>query len=148
MTQQKSAHAWQPDFIAALRRTGNVRAACKAAGISRTAAYNARNAFADFKALWDEALEDACDDLEGEARRRAFKGVKKPVYQQGALVGYVQEYSDTLLIFLLKAHRPEKFRERYEHQHSGTVVLVTADDMAQARQAAQEFERERFGADI
>jgi len=29
-------------------------------------------------------------------------------------VGCIKEYSDTLLIFLLKAHRPKKYRERYD----------------------------------
>jgi len=138
---------WQSKFIQNLRRTGNVRAACKVAKISRTAAYNHRNTDNEFKAVWDEALEEACDDLELEARRRAFKGVKEPVYQGGKLVGYVQKYSDTLLIFLLKAHRPEKFRERYDVQHSGAIVTVTADDMATARAAVREWERERFGSE-
>jgi hypothetical protein len=39
------------------------------------------------------------------------EGVDKPVYQGGVLVGYVREYSDQLLVTLLKAHRPEKFRD-------------------------------------
>jgi hypothetical protein len=33
------------------------------------------------------------------------------VYYQGAQCGTIREYSDTLLIFLLKAKRPEEFRE-------------------------------------
>ena len=57
------------------------------------------------------------DDLELEARRRAVEGTERPVFYQGGEVGYVREYSDTLLIFLLKAHRPNKFRERVEHEH-------------------------------
>jgi hypothetical protein len=59
------------------------------------------------------------DQLEQEARRRAHDGVRKPVYQGGKRVGYIQEYSDTLLIFLLKGLRPEKYRERFEHSGAG-----------------------------
>ena len=51
-------------------------------------------------------------NLEDEARRRALQGVEKPVFREGRQVGTVTEYSDTLLIFLLKARRPEKFRDR------------------------------------
>ncbi len=46
-------------------------------------------------------------------------GVLRPVFQGGKHVGDIREYSDTLLQFLLKGERPEKFRERYEV--SGTV---------------------------
>lgn len=31
----------------------------------------------------------------------------------------IREFSDTLAIFLLKAHKPEKYRERYEHTGPG-----------------------------
>lgn len=90
-----------PLFIAALRSTGTVRAACEAAGITRRAAYVARARNPRFSAEWDSAIEEACDELEAIARQRA------------------KETSDTLLIFLLKAHRPEKYRETNRVEHSG-----------------------------
>lgn len=52
--------------------------------------------------------------LEHEAHRRAVEGIDKPIYYQGILVDKVKEYSDTLLIVLLKANAPEKYRERTE----------------------------------
>ena len=39
-------------------------------------------------------------------------GVPKPVYYQGKLIGHVPHYSDALLMFLLRAHRPEIYRDR------------------------------------
>ena len=41
----------------------------------------------------------------------------------------LQEYSDTLLIFLLKGLRPEKYRERFEHSGTGPggAIRVTYD---------------------
>ena len=56
------------------------------------------------------------DALEDEALRRAFHGSERPVFQGKELVGYVRDYSDTLLIFMLKARRPEKYRERFTPQ--------------------------------
>jgi hypothetical protein len=75
-------------------------------------AYDWRDEDEEFKADWDKALEIAADLLEEEAVRRAHDGVKKPVFQGGKRVGYVQEYSDTLLIFLLKGTKPKKFGDR------------------------------------
>ena len=41
--------------------------------------------------------------MEDEAVRRAVEGVPRPVFYQGQIVGAVQEYSDELLIRMLKA---------------------------------------------
>src|SRR5918994_2077116 len=95
-------------FCAALGDGLSVTAACRAAAIGRMTAYEWRGADADFARAWDEAIEAGTDLLEDVALRRAFKGTTKPVYQKGERVGEVQEYSDTLMIFLLKARRPEK----------------------------------------
>lgn len=99
--RRPSADEWRPAFLAALRNSGNVRASCQAAKISREAAYSARANAPEFAAEWDSALEDAIDVLEATARQRA------------------QASSDTLLIFLLKAHRPEKYRETTRQEISG-----------------------------
>ena len=52
---------------------------------------------------------------EDEAVRRAHDGVDEPVFYQGKACGVVRKYSDTLLIFLLKGRRPEKYRDRPSH---------------------------------
>lgn len=118
---------WAPRFLRKLSVTSNISAACKAAGIGRTAFYERRDSDPVFAAAAAEALETATDALELEARRRALEGVTKPIFGSGGKgvgsvqVGEVQEYSDTLMIFLLKAHRPEKFRENVKHEHVGEL---------------------------
>jgi hypothetical protein len=57
-------------------------------------------------------FEEVCEKFEAEAIRRAVDGYQDPVYQAGKLVGYRLKYSDTLLMFMLKAMRPEKYREK------------------------------------
>jgi hypothetical protein len=108
--KKPSAGEWRPPFLAALRNSGNVRAACKAAGISRQAAYKHRESSQEFRAAWDDAIEDACDILEAEAWQRGRKS------------------SDTLLIFLLKAHRPEKYREVIKQEHGGSIRIEYVND--------------------
>jgi hypothetical protein len=79
--------------------------------MSRSAAYDWKKADHEFEKDWQAAEETGTDALEDEARRRAMDGVDKPVFYKGQRCGYVREYSDTLLIFTLKARRPEKYRE-------------------------------------
>jgi hypothetical protein len=45
------------------------------------------------------------------------------VYQGGKQVGFVQDYSDTLLIFMLKGRRPQKFRDNTHVEHGGGLTL-------------------------
>lgn len=97
----KKARDWREEFIAALRDNGNVAEACRRAHIDRKTAYNLRKKSATFAAQWEEALEDAIEELERVANWRA------------------RMTSDTLLIFLLKAHRPDKYREVVRNEHSG-----------------------------
>lgn len=91
---------WQELFLAALADTGNVRMSCIRAQVSSQTAYAHKESDPAFRAHWDEAMENATDILEFEARRRAL-GKKD--------ADPTKVHSDTLMIFLLKAHRPEKF---------------------------------------
>ena len=78
------------------------------------------------KAAFEAVQDQAAQALEDEAVRRAYEGAERPVYQGGKKVGVVQEYSDTLLIFLLKGLRPAKYRERYD------VAVEAGDSLVQA----------------
>lgn len=63
--------------------------------------------------------------LEDEAVRRAHEGLRKAVRYKGRIVGYETEYSDTLLLALLKATNPEKFKDRssVENNHKGEITV-------------------------
>lgn len=102
-------------FLAAYLTLGNIAATCRQIGVGRRTVYDWKANDPTFLTQYDDVEDDAVDGLEGEATRRAVQGVDKPVYQGGKLVGHVREYSDTLLIFLLKGKRPEVYRERFEH---------------------------------
>ena len=57
------------------------------------------------------AVEAGTDLLEDAAMRRGLKGVRQPVYHAGKRVGYIVRYSDRLLLALLRARRPRKYRD-------------------------------------
>lgn len=107
------------EFLAVLSEGASVTAAAAKVGMSRRGMYDARDADEEFKKAWDDAVEQGTDLMEDEGHRRAIEGVKEPVYYQGAEVGYVRKYSDTLLIFFLKARRPDKYRERADITSGG-----------------------------
>lgn len=106
-------------FLATLSDTAHITNAAKRAGLARRTAYNWRAADPAFAKGWEEAIELGAGALEDEAVRRAKDGTLKPVYQGGKKVGEVREYSDTLLIFLLKGCRPEKYKDRLYNEHAG-----------------------------
>ena len=111
---------WTPkkkeEFLDHLRTSCNVTLSARAVGLSRSGAYEFKDKSRNrkFSKEWDEAIAEAIDVLEGECRRRAYSGVAEPIHYKGQRVDTVQKYSDVLLIFLLKAHRPAKYREKYE----------------------------------
>lgn len=98
-------------FLKALAETGNVSEAARKARLDRSNAYQIRRLDQAFADAWDDALDMAVDILEAEARSRAVEGVEQPRFHQGRICGTVRKYSDSLLMFLLRAHRPETFRE-------------------------------------
>lgn len=103
---------WQEAFLALLRETGNVSAAARAAGTCRSRCYEWRRRDQAFANAWADALEEAADRLEMEAFRRAVDGVGEDRFFQGRAVGEVTRYSDSLLMFLLRARRPGRFGTR------------------------------------
>jgi len=122
--QRGKKTGWPGAFLAELAQTASVSAACQAARVSRTIAYRRRAANQAFAESWSDALEEALDALELEARRRAVEGVERPVYYKGQECGRIRRYSDSLLIFLLKAYRPWKFRDNYAGKDPADTVQV------------------------
>lgn len=108
-------------FLVAFAETGNVSLAAEAAGCSRKTHYQWKKEDQDYAHAAEEAAEMAADLLEASALHRAKDGVTEPVLYQGVPVLDANgnplvtvRYSDTLTIFLLKALRPAKYRERYD----------------------------------
>jgi hypothetical protein len=108
-------------FLAELSKRGIVLRACEAAGIGRRVAYEWREQDPQFALDWKEAEEVATDLMEEEAVRRGVKGVRRDIYYKGEVVGHEREYSDSLIQFMLKANRKEKFKERVDVNHEGKV---------------------------
>lgn len=120
-TTKKDPNAWRVPFLEALSSGMSITTACKDAKVGRSTAFDHRQRDEAFALAWHQAMEAGADLLEDEARRRAAEGTIKPVYQGGKKVGEIREYSDTLLIFLLKGKRPDVYRDNVKVEHTGKV---------------------------
>ena len=130
--------AKQRAFLAAFAQTGVVRIASASAGIHRSAHNHWLHKDPDYAAAFAEAEEDAADLLEAEAIRRAVNGTRKkkfyknrPIMDSDGKQYEEFEYSDSLLMFLLKGLRPAKFREGI------TVLQTTGVNVQQIAQDAE-----------
>lgn len=129
-TRAQTAHH-KKAFLEAFRRHGNVSWACRETGTERRTIYKWQEHDAEFDLAFHQAEIDATETMEAEAYRRAVEGTDKPVYQGGVMVGTVREYSDTLLIFMLKARSPEKYRDR--------IDVTTGAVQTEAQRIAEKF---------
>jgi hypothetical protein len=112
--QARSA-AKKARFLEALATGTTITGAADSAGINRTLPYSWRKHDDAFDVAYKDALESGTDALRDEARRRAM-GIQKPVMFSGKqVVGadgeplFTVEYSDVLLMFLLKSRAPAEF---------------------------------------
>jgi len=141
MKKTKLTRERQERFLRALAGTGIVSTAAEIAGTSRTRVYELRKRDPTFAVGWEEAEEQAADALEAEAWRRAVSGVPEPLVSAGKIVRdddglpiAIRRYSDTLMIALLKARRPEKFKDRQLVEHD--IADGLADRLEAARRRA------------
>ena len=110
-------NARQSAFLKAYAKCGVISRAAVMAKMERRAHYTWMQDDPDYPELFREAHEQAVDVLETEAVRRAVDGYEKPVWHKGVQVGTERKYSDTLLIFLMKGNKPEKYRDNVYHRH-------------------------------
>lgn len=121
--QRKKAQA---AFLEQLIAGSSILKACEKLKLPRQSVYDWKRADPEFAAAWEQAYEHGTDLLEHEAQRRAVEGVEKPVTVAGQRE-IVREFSDTLLIFLLKGRRPSRFRDNHTVEHTGSMEVNTPD---------------------
>ena len=105
--------AAQESFIGVLADTGSVTQAALEFNMSATSCYRLRRSVDGraFAAAWDAAVQTASLRLVDLAFERAVNGSPEPVFdREGNRVGQRIRYNDRLLMFLLRAHQPDRYR--------------------------------------
>jgi uncharacterized protein with ATP-grasp and redox domains len=116
---KRTIHKKQADFLAQFCELANVTQAAKKARVGRRTVYDWLQTDIPFKKEYKKATKIAIGVLEDEAARRAISGTDKPIFYKGKKVATVKEYSDTLLIVLLKAQKPKKYKDRFQGELTG-----------------------------
>lgn len=118
----------QQRFLETFAETGNVSAAARSVPMVRQMHYQWLDLYPDYAKAFEDAKGVFGDRLEAEAVRRATEGVKRfrfnrngePLIDPETGGPYHEKvFSDVLLIFLLKAKRPEEFGDKVEQTHKG-----------------------------
>jgi hypothetical protein len=119
----------QQDFIAALAETGCVEQAALAVRMTERSCYRLRRSpgAEGFSAAWDVALQHAARRLLDVAFERAFRGTTEPVFDRdGHKVGTRYRQNDRLLMFLLRAYMPERFRHAHRDGFAADEALPSS----------------------
>lgn len=107
-------------FFAGLAKHGQITRAARDADISRVTVYSLRDSNPEFSTRWSEALDAYADSLEAAAHQRAVEGTDKGVYHQGVLMATEKQYSDSLLLAMLKAKRKREYGDASKIELTGT----------------------------
>ena len=108
---------WTPDrqraFVKRLAETGSVTRAAAHVGMAEVGAYQLRKApgAEAFAQAWADALAVGVQRLEDVAFERAMNGVAVPVFYQGEQVGERRAYNDRLLMWTLRHHDPDRYKD-------------------------------------
>jgi hypothetical protein len=146
------------NFLFVLASTANVFRACQIAKLARATAYRWKAADREFASAWEMSEAMGVDVLEAEAIRRAIEGVRRKKFYKGVPIidpesgeqYFEHEYSDNLLIFMLKARRPDRYGDRSEPQMLGqmqvaSMQVITTTATAEEDLAVQAAQSDRTG---
>ena len=114
-------------FLNRYAETGRLDRAADLASCSVYSHYHWIKDDPEYAAAFAEARAMVADRLEDEAVRRARDGIDKPIYYKGLRVDTIRDYSDSLLMFLLKGRRPEVYRDNVDITSGGQVLRIVID---------------------
>lgn len=130
---QSRTEAKRKVFLESYKMTGNISASATATNISRQIHYYWMRD-ENYATSFEEAHSELIERMDHIARMRAIEGTDVPVFYRGKRIGLVKQYSDDLLIFMLKAALMDKYRHHTRVQLRQTVDLsnVTLDELITA----------------
>lgn len=157
-TSKKSAN--KTAFLAAFRKLGTVACAARAAGTARASHYEWLRDDAEYAAAFEQANEEFIESLEAAVIESATRGIEEPVIHLGHLCFEplrdengqlvrdaegnpqyskqpltVRKRSDVAAFFLLKAKRPNIYREHQTIEHTGSIEIIDRLAAGRARVA-------------
>lgn len=116
------------EFLRIYAQVGSISKVCQIMGIGRRTVQMYAQKHPEYRERMNEAKEECTERMEAEAIRRGTDGYEEPVFYKGVQVSTIRKFSDILLIFMLKALRPEVYRENTNvHIPEGITVKLVKD---------------------
>jgi hypothetical protein len=100
---------WKEAFLESFDRTRSIRASAKEIGIHFSTVYREKKEDPIFGKAVTINRAVHVDDLEASAFNKAIDGWDEPVFYQGIESGVKRVFSVTLMIFMLKCWKPERY---------------------------------------
>jgi len=121
-------------FLTSYAQWANISYACEQSGVARQNVYDWQEHDPDFSAAFHRAESAATERLEREAWRRATEGspYTRTSYYRGEPVGtdHKIEYSDQLMMLLLRARKPDIYREKVDVAVTQVVKAIAGIEPA------------------
>ena len=132
--KKRRKDGWSPDkqraFIEELADSGSVVTAAMSVNMSESSAYRLRRApgAEAFDRAWGAAIDAASKKLLDAAFERALVGTDEPVFdREGRRIGRRLRQSDRLLMFLLRAYGPDRFRDAGPNRSTAPAATPVAE---------------------
>jgi hypothetical protein len=121
-------------FLDSYAQWANISYACEQAGVPRSNVYYWQENDEQFLQAFRQAESAATERLEREAWRRATEGspYTRTSYYRGEPVGtdHKIEYSDQLMMLLLRARKPDIYREKVDVAVTQVVKAIAGIEPA------------------
>ena len=120
-------------FLDVIREKGSTSIACRVVRVRPNTVSDHRKKDHAFRDAMDEAFRQHAARLVEEAYRRGVEGVQRPVYgtqgpgQGSGVVGWMTEYSDRLLLELLRKYDPD-FRPAAAKVEANNTAVAAAPE--------------------
>jgi len=130
-------------FLAGFVAGMGIGNAARLSGVDRSCHYDWMKKDIRYRERFQRARMILADDAEQEVYRRAFRGVDTPIVHRGKITGWYKSYSDALAMFMLKALRPNVYRDNAEIPVGPAEInirVVTPEERQKAREAERSIE--------
>ena len=123
-------------FLARLEECGQVSKSAKLSSVDPATLYRERKNNPEFAKQWEEAIALSRTarfyNAEDALYKRGVDGWLEPVYYQGKKVGTVRKFDGRLLIALLEAEAPKKYRSNVKAEDIRADVRESVGELMNA----------------
>lgn len=161
----RAMSAKQRGFLKAVEKYLNISAAAKAVKIDRMTHYRIWMRDPAYAAAFKLACDTGIEALEDLAHERVVEGWDEPVFgtlfedhvspegkvtpiKKWGVVGFKRKFSETLHVLLLKAHKPDRYRERLDIKADVNLNMSIASKLAAGRERLARDKGNREGQSV